>query len=167
MTILGKFLVVGIVLYFLLPHSSNACECKARSVKEQMETADIIFHGNVLSINRSNKYDSLGLIPNKEFSAPSKWRLKMGSFIVKMKINKMIMGKLVSDTIAILMETNDCSYDFLINGEYIVFAYKSGPFLNKVDDGKTFWTNQCTGTTTFSKSFQDEIRQVLNLGKNK
>ena len=91
----------------------------------------------------------------------------MGSFIVKMKINKMIMGKLVSDTIAILMETNDCSYDFLINGEYIVFAYKSGPFLNKVDDGKTFWTNQCTGTTTFSKSFQDEIRQVLNLGKNK
>lgn len=161
-------LSLGTIMY------SWACECKSRSaLAESVKEADVIISGHVLSKVTTSNYDSIGIKPAND-SIPNPWFTQRNVF-VKIKVDKSLKGKLISDTILVVTNEGDgaCEALFSVGDRYIVFAYVDHNFVYTKDvkmgthDFKSIWTNTCMRNTYWHEDSKREEDEIIALAKQK
>ena len=159
-------ILLTLILTFVGTLNSTACDCKGEgTVSSSVKYADVVFRGQVISRTFTTNYDSLGIVvtgdTNKMFF---NWR-EFPTTVVKIKVDKMYKGQMVSDTLTILTPPNgaSCGYNFHVGEKYIVYATTFDEMLvtnelkRRAFDNKTFWTHQCTRTQNWNEIEENEI----------
>ncbi|WAC41054.1 hypothetical protein [Pedobacter sp. SL55] len=146
-----------------------ACNCEGEgTIGMSVKNSDVVFSGQVISRTLTKNYDSLGVTVKGNTSKISfKWR-EFPTSVVKIKVDKMYKGFLVSDTLTILTPPNgaSCGYYFQVGQKYIVYATTFDQMLmthklkRRAFDNKTFWTHQCTRTSKWTITEEKEILKV-------
>ena len=146
--------------------NSFACSCEGQgTVSGNVKYSDVVFSGQVIYSTLTTNYDSLGIVVTGDTSKMYfKWR-DYPTAVVRIKVDKMYKGQLVSDTITILTPPNEgaCGYYFEVRQKYIVYATTFDELLmtdelkRRTFDNKTFWTNQCTRTQNWNITEENEI----------
>ncbi|GIV27280.1 MAG: hypothetical protein KatS3mg027_1094 [Bacteroidia bacterium] len=164
-----KNLILTIFLTFVWALNSFACSCEGQgTVSSSVKYSDIVFSGYVVSRTLTNNYDSLGVVVTGDTSKIYfKWR-EFPTAVVKIKVERMYKGQLVSDTLTILTPPNGaaCGYHFEVGKKYIVYATQFDELLmtyklkRRTFDNKTFWTHQCTRTQIWNITEENEIIKV-------
>lgn len=155
-----------ILLTFVWTFNVFACSCEGEgTISGSVKYSDIVFSGHVISRTFTNNYDSLGVVVTGDTSNMYfKWR-EFPTAVVKLKVDKMYKGKLVSDTLTILTPPNGaaCGYRFYAGQKYIVYATvfdelsMTTELKRRTFDGKTFWTHQCTRTQNWNIAEENGI----------
>ena len=161
-----KNIILTIFLILVGTFNSFACKCEGeRTVAGSVKYSDVIFSGQVISRTLTNNYDSLRIVVTGDTSKMYfNWR-KFPTTVVKIKVDRMYKGQLVSDTLTILTPPNgaSCGYRFQIGEKYIVYATIFDEMLmtdelkRRTFDNKTFWTHQCTRTQTWNTTEENDI----------
>lgn len=146
-----------------------ACNCEGEgTVSMGIRYSDVVFSGQVISRTLTKNYDNLGVTVIGDTSKISfKWR-EFPTAVVKIKVEKMYKGQLVSDTLTILTPPNgaNCGYYFQVGQKYIVYATIFDQMLmthklkRRTFDNRTFWTHQCTRTNRWNSTEEKEILKV-------
>jgi hypothetical protein len=155
-----------LILTFAWTINSFACSCEGEgTVSGSVKYSDEVFSGQVISRTLTTNYDSLGIVATGDTSKMYfNWR-EFPTAVVKIKVDKMFKGQLVSDTITILTPPNGaaCGYHFQVGQKYIVYATIFDELLmtdqlkRRTFDNKTFWTHQCTRTQNWNTTEENEI----------
>jgi len=159
-------ILLTIILTFAWTLNSYACSCEGQgTVSGGVKYSDVVFSGQVISRTLTTKYDSLGIVVTGDTSDMYfKWR-EYPTAVVKIKVDKMYKGQLVSDTITILTPPNGaaCGYYFQVGQKYIVYATIFDEMLGTSElkrrtfDNQTFWTHQCTRTQNWNTTEENDI----------
>src|SRR6187549_2357312 len=93
-------ILLTLILAFVGTINSFACSCEGKgTVSGSVKYSDVVFSGQVISRTLTTNYDSLGIAVTGD---PSKtyfnWR-EFPTAVLRIKVNKMFKGQLVSDTI--------------------------------------------------------------------
>jgi hypothetical protein len=146
-----------------------ACSCEGEAtVPSSVKYSDVVFNGQVISRTLTTNYDSLGIVVTGDTSKMYfKWR-DSPIAVVRIKVDKMYKGHLVSDTLTILTPPSDaaCGYNFQVGQKYIVYATIFDEMLmtdklkRRTFDNKTFWTHQCARTRNWNITEENEIIKV-------
>jgi hypothetical protein len=164
-TQLNKNILLTIFISIALPLNAFACKCDDGTVSENVKYSDVIFSGQVISKILTRNYDSLGVKITGDTSQMHSNKYEYPTVVVKIKVDTMYKGQLVSDTITILTPPNGaaCGYYFQVGQKYIVYAtildklplaYKRK---RRTFDNKTFWTHQCTRTQIWDSLEENDI----------
>ena len=161
-----KNILLALILTFVGAINSFACSCDGKgTVSGNVKYADVVFSGQVISKTLTTNYDSLGIVVTGDTSKMYfSWR-EFPTTIVRIKVDKMFKGQLVSDTLTILTPPNgaSCGFSFQVGQKYIVYAtiFDEMPITDKLKrrsfDNKTFWTHQCTRTQHWNITEENEI----------
>ena len=163
------FLTFFLILFWT--GHSYACSCEGEgTVAGSVKSTDIVFSGQVVSSTLTTNYDSLGIIVSGDTNYSYFELLKFPTAVVKIKVDRMYKGQLVTDTLTILTPPNDasCGVDFQVGQRYIVYATIFDEMLmtdkvkRRTFDNKTFWTNRCTRTQNWNTTEENEIIKVIN-----
>lgn len=132
-------LVVIGFLFLLFPMTGLACSCvPPGSVQEEMERSSAVFSGKVVEI----------VNPNKKNKIQSSANL----VAVKLEVKEWWKGGNESEVIVYTeMSSASCGFEFSLNEEYIVYAYKD-------DDGK-IRVNLCSRTAEL-KDAEEDLTQL-------
>ena len=163
-------LAITLILAIVSTLNSFACSCKGQgTVSGNIKNSDAVFSGEVISKVLTTNYDSLGIVVTGDTSKMSfNWR-EFPSAAVRIKIDRMYKGQLVSDTLTILTPPNNssCGFNFQVGQKYIVYSSKVDKLFASVDlerrpiDIQTFWTHHCTRTQNWNSSEENEILQEI------
>jgi hypothetical protein len=140
-----------------------ACDCIGESnVSGSVKYSDVVFSGQVISRTLTTNYDSLGIVVTGDTTKSYfKWLLDLPTAVVKLKVDKMYKGQLISDTLTILTPPHSaaCGYGFQKGQKYIVYAtmFDGSELQRRSFDNKTFWTHQCTRTQNWNIAEENEI----------
>lgn len=166
MTTQIKITLLTLILGLVGTLNSIACSCDGEgTVSASVKYSDVVFSGQVVSRILTTNYDSLGVVATGDTSnIYIKWRDRPTA-VVRIKVNKMYKGQLVSDTLTILTPPNGgaCGYNFQVGQNYIVYATVFDEMLGTHDlkrrtfDNHTFWTHQCTRTQNWNSAEESEI----------
>ena len=152
---LYSILLISIALFST---RANACNCNSgASLEQNVKVADYIVRVKILSVSFSDRLDTLNVVsdgdPKNIFSKYWKFQVK----IYKAKIISTYKGVLKSDTISIVTGINAaaCTFNMNLEMEYIVYGFKKdylgfASIQRKANDGKLFWTNNCTRSWDFT-----------------
>lgn len=161
-----KNIILTIFLILIGTFNSFACSCEGEgTVAGSVKYSDIVFSGQVISRTLTTSYDSLGIVVTGDTSKMYfKWR-EFPTAVVKIKVDRIFKGQLVSDTLTILTPPNgaSCGYRFQVGEKYIVYATIFDEMLmtdklkRRTFDNKTFWTHQCTRTQNWNATEENEI----------
>lgn len=161
-----KYIILTLILTLVWTLSSIACSCEGEgTVSGSVKYSDEVFSGRIISRSLTTNYDSLGIVITGDTSKMYfNWR-RYPTAVVRIKVDKMYKGQLVSDTITILTPPNGagCGYDFQVGQKYIVYAtiFDELSMTEKLNrrtfDNKTFWTHQCTRTQNWNMTEENEI----------
>lgn len=161
-----KNIALTLLLTLVWSAKSYACRCAgAGTVSGGLKSADVVFSGQVISRTLTINHDSLGVVITGDTSKTLfNWR-EFPSTVVKIKVERMYKGKLVSDTLTILTPPNgaSCGYRFQVGEKYIVYASLFDELLltselkRRSFDNKTFWTHQCTRTQPWNTAEENDI----------
>jgi hypothetical protein len=161
-----KNIILTLIPTLIWTLNSIACSCEGEgTVSGSVKYSDVVFSGQVISRNLTTNYDSLGVVVTGDTSKMYfNWR-EFPTAVVKLKVDKMFKGRLVSDTITILTPPNGatCGYYFQVGQKYIVYATMFDELLitdklkRRTYDNKTFWTHQCTRTQNWNATEENEI----------
>ena len=164
-------LVTTIIFAIVSTLNSIACSCKGQgTVSGNIKNSDAVFSGEVISKVLTTNYDSLGIVVSGDTSKMYfKWH-EFPSIAVRIKIDRMYKGQLVSDTLTILTPPNgsSCGFHFEVGQKYIVYSSKVDKIFSAIDlerrsiNNQTFWTHQCTRTQYWNSSEEDEILEEKN-----
>ena len=144
-------IILTLILTLVWTIKSFACSCEGEgTVSGSVKYSDVVFSGQVISRTLTNNYDSLGIVVTGDTSKMYfNWR-EFPTAVVKIKVDRMYKGQLVSDTLTILTPPNgaSCGYRFQVGEKYIVYATIFDEMLmtdklkRRTFDNKTFWTHQ-------------------------
>jgi hypothetical protein len=165
-----KNILLTIFLTLVGTFSSYACSCKDKgTVAGSVEHSDIVFSGRVISRTLTTNYDSLGVVVNGDTNNMYfEWR-EFPTAVVKIKVDKIYKGQVVSDTLTILTPPNGaaCGYRFQVGKKYIVYAtifdemLGSSELRRRTFDNRTFWTHQCTRTQYWNTAEENDIKKEI------
>ena len=172
-----KKIIISLILIFSFTNTI-ACNCEdAGSVKEAYDYTESIISGTVIemsfvsyenSMNKNSKQLREDL-KNK----PQKLTLLETEFIIKikLKVNKVLKGKTISDTITIYTTRNgaSCGYTkFEIGGKFIIYSSSSSQAFwvfnsdKKLEQEDSYWTNHCTRTKKYNENEFKELELLMN-----
>lgn len=163
--------VLTSILLLVLTIESIACSCEGKgTVTNSVTYADVVFSGQLITRSLTKNYDSLGIIITGDTSKIHyDWR-KYPIAVIRIKVDKIFKGQLLSDTIIILTPPNGaaCGYSFQVGQKYIVYAtifdelLITDQYKRRTNSNKTFWTHQCTRTQDWNKTEEHEILMAIN-----
>ncbi len=157
-----------LTIFMILIGSMNtfACSCEEKgTVAGNVKYSDIVFSGQVVSRTLTTNYDSLGITVTGDTSNLNyKWR-EFPTAVVKIKVDRIYKGQLVSDTLTILTPPNgaSCGYRFQVGEKYIVYSTifdemsMTDKLKRRTYDNKTFWTHKCTRTQNWNETEENAI----------
>ena len=161
-----KNIILTLILTLVGTLNSIACNCEGEgTVSGSVKYSDVVFSGQVISRTLTTNYDSLGIVVTGDTSKMYfKWR-EYPTAVVRIKVDKMYKGQLVSDTLTILTPPNGaaCGYYFQVGQKYIVYATVFDEMLGTSElkrrtfNNKTFWTHQCTRTQNWNTTEENDI----------
>jgi hypothetical protein len=161
-----KKIVLTIFLFIVWSINSFACDCEGEGTAAvSVKYADVVFSGQVISKTLTRNYDSLGIVLTGDTSNMQlNWR-EFPTAVVKIKVDKVYKGQMVSDTLTILTPPNgaSCGYRFQVGENYIVYATIVDEMLmtdrlkRRTFDNATFWTHQCSRTQNWNITEENEI----------
>ncbi|HEX8546198.1 MAG TPA: hypothetical protein VF691_04505 [Cytophagaceae bacterium] len=161
-----KNVLLSIILTLVGTINTMACSCEGEgTVAGSVKYSDVVFSGQVISRTLTNNYDSLGIVVTGDTSKMHfKWQ-EYQTAVVRIKVDKIYKGQLISDTIIILTPPNGaaCGYYFQVGQKYIVYATVFDEMLGtnglkrRTFDSKTYWTQQCTRTQNWNTSEENKI----------
>lgn len=176
-SITKKLLIVGCLLW---ANASFSCSCgEEGSVEESFAGADIVIHGT--AVQRSYTTIKETLNPNLGDSLEELVSIRDKDLLnselatkIQVQVNKIYNGKVISDTVKVYTARQSSAFgytQFKIGEEYIIYGDKESYFSSmmlyeKIADSEkngTFWTNQCTRTTSYNEL---EANQLDGLAKN-
>jgi len=159
-------ILLTIILTLFGTINSFACSCEGEgTVSGSVKYSDVVFSGQVISRTLTTNYDSVGIVVTGDSSKMYfEWRA-YPTAVVRIKVDKMYKGQLVSDTITILTPPNGaaCGYYFQVGQKYLVYATIFDELLmtdklkRRTIDNKTFWTHQCTRTQNWNATEENDI----------
>ncbi len=166
-----------VIIVLLLIGSINAlsCNCEGETtVAGSLKYSDVVLSGKVISRTLTNRYDSLGVVVTGDTSNTDFRWYNYPIAVVKIKVDKIYKGQLVSDTISILTPPNGagCGYDFQVGQNYIVYATLFNDLLTTEElkmrtfDNKTFWTHLCTRAQNWNITEENELIKAAKQGKH-
>lgn len=158
--------IISIIFTIVSTLNSVACSCEGQgTVSGNIKSSDAVFSGEVISKVFTSNYDSLGKILTGDTSKMYFNELKFPSAVVRIKVDRMYKGELVSDTLTILTPPNgaSCGFHFEVGKKYIVYSSKVDKLFSSIDferrgtDLHTFWTHQCTRTQILNSTEEEYI----------
>ncbi len=161
-----KNVILTIFLILLRTFNSLACSCEGKdNVANSIKYSNIVFSGQVISRSLTTNYDSLGIVVTGDTSKRYFNLPENQISVVKLKVDRIFKGKLVSDTLRILTPPNgaSCGYRFQIGEKYIVYATIFDEMLGtsqlerRTFDNQTFWTHKCTRTQIWNTIEENKI----------
>ena len=125
-----KFLFGNIALVCIIMSSaitpSLACRCFGiQTLSEGIQASDMIFSGEVLSVEYWNLADTSRIFINQDLKSQIDGQFEVHLKIVKLKLERTYKGWIHTDTITIttMMDEAACAYNFKIGERYIVYAW--------------------------------------------
>lgn len=163
-----------VILLLILITSAEtwACSCEVEwTIEKSVENIPIILSGRILTKIVTHNYDSLG-IKAVDSASSNPWFNKRNVFY-KIKVDKMLKGKLLSDTITIITGQGSSAYEakFRVGAKYIIYACFDGDYIytkgskSGQSDTKTLWTNTCLRNTPWYELAHEEEDYIINLVK--
>lgn len=169
LTILG-FLVIG-----LLSENVFACSCVGKStVKGAYKSSDIIMSGEVVSLTDEFLPDSakikemiaLGISTDNQ----NKWLYGYSVKKVLIKVDNILKGQLISDTLTIItgLGGGDCGFEFKLGQKYIIYGFNKNYFnvnfknQDVINGQNVYWTNICTRTQEYNRNEFEKLVKLRN-----
>ncbi len=162
-----------LILLFILPFLSImtfACNCNpGGTIEANVVAANAILRVRVLSINYSNKLDSLNVVVEGD---PKNTFAKYWNFYVKIYtviVEETYKGKMSSDTVRVITGMNGASCGLVMQIGDIFLLYGTtkdyqgfSSVQRKATDGKVVWANNCSRSMKFFEG-EDEPEIFLEL----
>lgn len=169
LTILG-FLVIG-----LMSENVFACSCVGKStVKVAYKSSDIVVSGQVVSMTEEflpdsakiKEMNSLGISTEKLH----KWQYGYNVKKVLIKVDNILKGQLISDTLTIFtgLGGGDCGFEFKLGQKYIIYGFNKNYFnvyfknQDVINGQNVYWTNICTRTQEYNRNEFEKLVKLKN-----
>lgn len=158
------------------------CTCAPQSVQEKVSSAEMIFSGEVVSI------DTLFTVETRLFfendGSKSEYLRPVELTRTNFKVDKMIKGQASSEYISVYTTSRccTCGFYFFQKSKYIVFTNSTAIPISKEKDiasdmeklgrikqdtMKVFWTTICHGTDEYSSQLLDEIVKIQRSARSR
>lgn len=152
-----KHLLLFLLLIFTI--DCNACDCKSKTMEESILSSDVIVHGKV--IKKEMKYYALSKELKDSIEQATSHKLFTDTityFEYTIKVKRTYKSSVKVDQIVIRTgaRNSNCDFHFELNKQYVIYAYSKSEFEDffypKTSDLITFYTSQCTRTTSEIRS---------------
>jgi len=176
-----KHLSILIVFVLFKPANSSYCSCIPQTIEERIDSADIIFKGEVVTIDSLDTIQTV--ISYEDDGSKREYLRPLEMTRTKFKVIQFIKGGKKLDYVSVYTTWRCCmcGFTFRPDATYIVFA--NSEMISSSNEGEMTWDQQklrersqkpvkafsttiCSGTDEFHPQQMDEIIRYLNSKKN-
>ncbi len=133
----------------------NACDCKSKTMEESILSSDVIVLGKVIKkemnffILSKEQKDSIEQATSHKLFTDT---ITYFEYTIKVKRTYKSTVKVDQIVIRTGARNSNCDLHFKLNNQYVIYAYSTSVFEDffypKTSDLTTFYTSQCTRTTS-------------------